>query len=63
MTKVEVFHCAVCEAFVSSSASSVRSHVTSQDHLANIKVGVSTQHTSVRLPFVPVDPLIPILTS
>ncbi|XP_056913390.1 DBIRD complex subunit ZNF326-like [Takifugu flavidus] len=37
MTKVEVFHCAVCETFVSSSASSVRAHVMSQAHLTSIK--------------------------
>ncbi|CAF96370.1 unnamed protein product [Tetraodon nigroviridis] len=37
MTKVEVFHCAVCESFISSSSSSVRAHVTSQEHLTNTK--------------------------
>lgn len=41
MTKVEVFHCAVCEAFISPSSSSVRAHVVSQEHLANIKVGLA----------------------
>lgn len=53
MTKVEVFHCAVCETFVSSSASSVRAHVMSQAHLSSIKVGLSAHRTSSGEP---VDP-------
>lgn len=57
MTKVEVFHCAVCETFVSSSASSVRAHVVSQAHLTSIKVGLYVRYTSSGVPFVPVDPL------
>ncbi|CAJ1071885.1 uncharacterized protein LOC117826748 [Xyrichtys novacula] len=35
MTKVEVFHCAACKVFVSTSASSVETHITSQEHLIN----------------------------
>ncbi|XP_068593752.1 DBIRD complex subunit ZNF326-like isoform X2 [Cebidichthys violaceus] len=37
MTKIEMFHCAACSAFVSTSASSVHTHITSQKHLDNIK--------------------------
>ncbi|XP_034411060.1 uncharacterized protein LOC117746205 [Cyclopterus lumpus] len=37
MTKIEMFHCAACRVFVSTSASSVRTHITSQEHLTNIK--------------------------
>lgn len=60
MTKVEVFHCAVCETFVSSSASSVRAHVMSQAHLTSIKVGLSARYMSAGVPF---DPLNHILIS
>nr|XP_020483298.1 DBIRD complex subunit ZNF326-like [Labrus bergylta] len=35
MTKIELFHCAACKAFVSTSASSVQAHITSQEHLSN----------------------------
>lgn len=38
MTKVEMFLCAACNVFLTSSASSVQAHITSQDHLSNIKV-------------------------
>ncbi|XP_026231250.1 uncharacterized protein LOC113172483 [Anabas testudineus] len=37
MTKVEMFHCATCDVFVSTSASSVQSHITSKDHLSKTK--------------------------
>ncbi|XP_044223775.1 DBIRD complex subunit ZNF326-like isoform X6 [Thunnus albacares] len=37
MTKVEMFHCASCQVFISTSASSVQSHITSQEHLSNTK--------------------------
>ncbi|XP_018532682.1 DBIRD complex subunit ZNF326 isoform X1 [Lates calcarifer] len=37
MTKVEMFHCAACSVFVSTSASSVQTHITSQEHLSNTK--------------------------
>ncbi|XP_075953390.1 uncharacterized protein LOC142955994 isoform X3 [Anarhichas minor] len=37
MTKIEMFHCAACSAFVSTSASSVHTHIASQEHLTNIK--------------------------
>ncbi|XP_045908229.1 uncharacterized protein LOC123972687 isoform X1 [Micropterus dolomieu] len=37
MTKIEMFHCAACKAFVSTSASSVQTHITSQEHLSNTK--------------------------
>ncbi|XP_034469579.1 uncharacterized protein LOC117778249 [Hippoglossus hippoglossus] len=37
MAKVEMFHCAACDVFVSTSASSVQTHITSLDHLSNIK--------------------------
>ncbi|XP_030016006.1 DBIRD complex subunit ZNF326 isoform X1 [Sphaeramia orbicularis] len=37
MTKVEMFHCAACNTFVSTSALSVQSHITSQEHLSNTK--------------------------
>ncbi|XP_023270541.1 DBIRD complex subunit ZNF326 isoform X1 [Seriola lalandi dorsalis] len=33
MTKVEMFHCAACNVLVSTSASSVQTHITSQEHL------------------------------
>nr|XP_020471711.1 DBIRD complex subunit ZNF326 [Monopterus albus] len=35
MTKVELFHCAACNVFVATSASTVQSHITSQEHLSN----------------------------
>lgn len=38
MTKVEVFHCAACSVYLSTSASVVHSHLTSQEHLSNTKV-------------------------
>lgn len=59
MTKVEVFHCAVCETFISSSSSSVRAHVKSQEHVTNIKVGLSTQSINLHLLLVSVDLLNP----
>ncbi|XP_059199862.1 uncharacterized protein LOC131979829 [Centropristis striata] len=37
MTKVEMFHCVACSVFVSTSASSVHAHITSQEHLSNTK--------------------------
>nr|XP_019958556.1 PREDICTED: DBIRD complex subunit ZNF326 [Paralichthys olivaceus] len=37
MAKMEMFHCAACDVFVSTSASSVQSHITSLEHLSNIK--------------------------
>ncbi|KAM3604630.1 uncharacterized protein V6R79_014084 [Siganus canaliculatus] len=37
MTKMEIFHCAACNVFLSSSASSVQSHITSQEHLRATK--------------------------
>ncbi|KAG7227173.1 hypothetical protein INR49_013972 [Caranx melampygus] len=37
MTKVEMFHCAACNVLVSTSAASVQTHITSQDHLFNTK--------------------------
>lgn len=37
MTKIEMFHCAACSVFVSTSASSVHNHITSQEHLSNTK--------------------------
>ncbi|KAM9845418.1 uncharacterized protein ACBR49_012149 [Aulostomus maculatus] len=37
MTKVAMFHCAACQVFVSTSASSVQNHITSQEHLCNTK--------------------------
>ncbi|TNN69840.1 DBIRD complex subunit ZNF326 [Liparis tanakae] len=37
MTKIEMFQCAACRALVSTSASSVHIHITSQEHLTNIK--------------------------
>lgn len=38
MTKVEMFHCAACNVLVSTSAASVQTHITSQEHLFNTKV-------------------------
>lgn len=38
MTKVEVFHCAACGVYLSTSSSVVHSHLTSQEHLSNTKV-------------------------
>lgn len=37
MTKVEMFHCAACNLLVSTSASAVQTHITSQEHLSNTK--------------------------
>ncbi|CAB1458653.1 unnamed protein product [Pleuronectes platessa] len=37
MAKLEMFHCAACDVYVSTSASSVQTHITSLDHLSNIK--------------------------
>ncbi|XP_042353170.1 A-kinase anchor protein 8-like [Plectropomus leopardus] len=37
MTKIEMFHCAACSVFVPTSASSVQTHITSQEHLSNTK--------------------------
>ncbi|XP_060940376.1 DBIRD complex subunit ZNF326-like [Limanda limanda] len=37
MAKLEMFHCAACDVYVSTSASSVQTHITSMDHLSNIK--------------------------
>ncbi|XP_067331850.1 uncharacterized protein [Channa argus] len=37
MIKVEMFHCAACDIFVSTSASSVQTHITSQNHLSKTK--------------------------
>ncbi|KAM8849676.1 DBIRD complex subunit ZNF326-like isoform 2-T3 [Spinachia spinachia] len=37
MTKIEMFHCAACSIFVSTSASLVQTHITSQEHLSNIQ--------------------------
>ncbi|KAJ0059231.1 hypothetical protein NL108_009601 [Boleophthalmus pectinirostris] len=37
MTKVEMFHCAACNAFVPTSASAVQSHITTQGHIDNTK--------------------------
>ncbi|XP_029309115.1 uncharacterized protein LOC115022283 isoform X2 [Cottoperca gobio] len=38
MTKIEMFHCASCSVFLSTSASSVHTHITSREHLSNTKV-------------------------
>lgn len=38
MTKIEIFHCAACNIFLSTSAASVQTHITSQEHLTNTKV-------------------------
>lgn len=37
MTKVEMFHCTACKVFLPTSASSVQTHITSQEHLSNTK--------------------------
>nr|XP_046265696.1 uncharacterized protein LOC124070092 isoform X2 [Scatophagus argus] len=37
MTKIQIFHCAACNIFLSTSASSVHTHITSQEHLINTK--------------------------
>ncbi|XP_029930196.1 DBIRD complex subunit ZNF326 [Myripristis murdjan] len=37
MTKVEMFHCAACKVYVSTSVSSVQKHLSSQEHLCNKK--------------------------
>lgn len=37
MTKVEMFHCAACNAFVPTSALAVQSHITTQGHMTNTK--------------------------
>uniref|UniRef100_UPI0037E72D42 uncharacterized protein n=1 Tax=Semicossyphus pulcher TaxID=241346 RepID=UPI0037E72D42 len=35
MTKIELFQCAACKIFVSTSAASVQTHITSKEHLIN----------------------------
>ncbi|XP_033838767.1 uncharacterized protein LOC117385585 [Periophthalmus magnuspinnatus] len=37
MTKVEMFHCAACNAFVPTCASAVQNHITTQGHITNTK--------------------------
>lgn len=37
MTKVEMFHCAACNAFVSTSALSVQIHITTEEHISKTK--------------------------
>lgn len=37
MTKVEMFHCAACNAFVPTSALAVQNHITTQGHMTNTK--------------------------
>uniref|UniRef100_A0A3Q1EJP8 DBIRD complex subunit ZNF326 n=1 Tax=Acanthochromis polyacanthus TaxID=80966 RepID=A0A3Q1EJP8_9TELE len=37
MTRVEMFHCAACKLFISTSAAEVQTHITSQAHLSNTK--------------------------
>ncbi|XP_008277741.1 DBIRD complex subunit ZNF326 [Stegastes partitus] len=37
MTRVEMFHCAACKVFISTSAAEVQAHITSQEHLSNTK--------------------------
>lgn len=37
MTKLEMFHCAACKVFVSTSAAEVHSHITSPEHMSNNK--------------------------
>ncbi|XP_070829980.1 uncharacterized protein [Chaetodon trifascialis] len=37
MTKIEMFLCAACNIFLSTSASSVQAHITSPEHLSNAK--------------------------
>ncbi|XP_051255716.1 uncharacterized protein LOC127363214 isoform X3 [Dicentrarchus labrax] len=37
MTKIEMFHCAACNVYLYTSASSVQTHITSQEHLSNTK--------------------------
>ncbi|XP_068427459.1 DBIRD complex subunit ZNF326-like [Clinocottus analis] len=46
MTKIEMFRCAACSVFVSTSASSVHIHITSQEHLTNIKEFQAQQRRS-----------------
>ncbi|XP_034558930.1 uncharacterized protein LOC117826748 [Notolabrus celidotus] len=43
MTKIELFNCAACKVFVSTSAASVQTHITSQEHLDNTKEFESQQ--------------------
>ncbi|XP_073346989.1 uncharacterized protein [Pagrus major] len=37
MTKIEIFNCVACGVFLSTSASSVHTHITSREHLSNTK--------------------------
>ncbi|XP_047445494.1 DBIRD complex subunit ZNF326-like isoform X2 [Mugil cephalus] len=37
MTKVEMFHCAACKVFVSTSKAEVQTHITSEEHMFNTK--------------------------
>uniref|UniRef100_A0A1A7WRL4 DBIRD complex subunit ZNF326 n=1 Tax=Iconisemion striatum TaxID=60296 RepID=A0A1A7WRL4_9TELE len=37
MTKVEMFRCAACKVYVSTSAAEVKTHITSQNHLSHTK--------------------------
>lgn len=47
MTKVEMFHCAACKVYVSTSAADVHTHVTSQVHLSNSKVTPPQHQTAL----------------
>lgn len=51
MTKIEVFHCAACNIFLSTSSSLVHSHLTSQEHLSNTKVSLPQSHGVITGPF------------
>ncbi|KAM4605717.1 uncharacterized protein ACJ7VT_017894 isoform 2-T2 [Polymixia lowei] len=45
MTKVEMLHCAACKVYISTSASSVQNHLSSQEHLRNNKeFGMRQRH-------------------
>uniref|UniRef100_A0A8C6TZN0 C2H2-type domain-containing protein n=1 Tax=Neogobius melanostomus TaxID=47308 RepID=A0A8C6TZN0_9GOBI len=46
MTKVEMFHCAACNAFVTTSAEAVQNHITSQGHMTNTKEFEARQRRS-----------------
>lgn len=38
MTKVEMFHCAACKVYISTSVAEVQAHITSEEHLSRTKV-------------------------
>lgn len=38
LTKVEMFHCAACKVYTSTSVAEVQTHITSEEHISCVKV-------------------------